>query len=394
LTNAGNANQKHLAKSGHPPPSSRTARLYRGAADHLLRFFLVYFLRSGFASTVSPNLLHASALASQPAPAQAPPILFDCLDVVTPALPHGRSCAIEAQQIPQIDHLRVIPRSSHPVYPCALSVLEQKFPAHLLHVAALQRILAGSETLEYRLHRVDQHVGVHVFGLGAELKRPCHAQNVVELARGVGVDGKGTRCRLRVHGNQFRPPAADDCYESGCGQSKESVGGDGGREGAQEFLAVLANVSACFWCQSLPVLTPQKKWRMKMISCRGATCGALYSSLKGRLCPCASSTSRSPTRSRSFSVGMSLLTSIDPSNSSCPFWSIGVWLEGENGGVERPGASRDVDTLGSALGADSEGGGEGGRATAEDAAGVVVIGGSAEPVGLLSVVSILAVSVL
>jgi hypothetical protein len=142
----------------------------------------------------------------------------------------------------------------------------------------------------------------------------------------------------------------------------------------------------------LSVLTPQKKCRMKMISCRGATCGALYSSLKGRLCPCASSTSRSPTRSRSFSVGMSLLTSMVPSNSSCPLWRIGVWLEGENGGVERPGASRDVDTLDSTIGAASEGGGEGGCATAAGVAGVVVVGGSAEPAGLLSVVSMLAVS--
>jgi hypothetical protein len=73
---------------------------------------------------------------------------------------------------------------------------------------------------------------------------------------------------------------------------------------------------------------------------------------------------------------------------------MGVWLDGENGGVERPGASRDVDTFGSALGATSEGGGEGGRATAEGSVDVVAIGGSAEPAGLLSVVSILSMSVL
>jgi hypothetical protein len=72
---------------------------------------------------------------------------------------------------------------------------------------------------------------------------------------------------------------------------------------------------------------------------------------------------------------------------------MGVWLEGENGGVDRPGASREVDTFGSALGAESDGGGEGGRATSEGAVDVVAIGGSAEPAGLPSVISILSTSV-
>jgi hypothetical protein len=88
---------------------------------------------------------------------------------------------------------------------------------------------------------------------------------------------------------------------------------------------------------------------------------------------------------------MSLLTSMVPSNSSCSFPNIGVWLEGENGGVERPGAFRDVDTLGSPLGADSEVGGEGGRATMAGCSDVVATGAGAEAVALLSEVSMLAV---
>ena len=120
---------------------------------------------------------------------------------------------------------------------------------------------------------------------------------------------------------------------------------------------------------------------MKMISCRGATRGASYSSLKGRLFPCASSTSRSPTRCRSLAVGMSLVTLTVPSNSSCSFCSTGVWLDGENGGVVSSGAS--IEVLGSIFRAVCESGGEGGV--------VVGIGGAEVAVGtgadLLSEVS-------
>jgi hypothetical protein len=91
---------------------------------------------------------------------------------------------------------------------------------------------------------------------------------------------------------------------------------------------------------------------------------------------------------------MSLLTSTDPSKSSCSVCSIGVWLEGEKGGVERPGASKAVGILSSALGAGSEVGGEGGRATTGGCARVAVAGRGAEAVGLTSEVSILGVSVL
>ena len=55
------------------------------------------------------------------------------------------------------------------------------------------------------------------------------------------------------------------------------------------------------------------------------------------------------------------------------------------------GASVDVDILGSAVGAESECGGEGGRAT-EVCGAVTIAGGSAEAVGFISEVSILLVS--
>jgi hypothetical protein len=98
---------------------------------------------------------------------------------------------------------------------------------------------------------------------------------------------------------------------------------------------------------------------MKMISRLGATSGASYSSLKGLLFPCASSTSRSPTLCRSFAVGMSFVMSRVPSNSSCSCCTKScVWLDGENGGVMLSGAS--IDILGSGFMADCESGGEGG----------------------------------
>lgn len=64
-----------------------------------------------------------------------------------------------------------------------------------------------------------------------------------------------------------------------------------------------------------------------------------------------------------------------PSKSSCSFCRIGVWLDGENGGVDRPGTSRDV-FFGSAVGADSDGGGEGGRAATGACVGCTTTGGA------------------
>lgn len=62
---------------------------------------------------------------------------------------------------------------------------------------------------------------------------------------------------------------------------------------------------------------------------------------------------------RSFSDGKSSLTSTAPSNSSCSFCSTGVWLDGEKGGVATSCASAEVEIFGSALEAESEGGGDG-----------------------------------
>jgi hypothetical protein len=73
---------------------------------------------------------------------------------------------------------------------------------------------------------------------------------------------------------------------------------------------------------------------------------------------------------------------------------MGVWLDGENGGVTPPGTSREVAAFASAVGAESEGAGEGGRAPAGGCAAVTVAKGSAEGAVLAAEVSIVVVSVL
>lgn len=115
----------------------------------------------------------------------------------------------------------------HPVRPRTLAVLEHEFAAHLLEVAALQRILACSYALEYRLHRVDEHVGVHVLGLGPEFVCSRHAEVVVQLARWVGVNGKWAACGFRVHGYQLRTAAANDCDKRGSRQCEKVIRRDG-----------------------------------------------------------------------------------------------------------------------------------------------------------------------
>lgn len=141
----------------------------------------------------------------------------------------------------------MIPGVLHPVYPCALSILEQELPTHLLEVAALERILARADALEDGLHRVDDHVRLHVGRSCAELERPCHAQQIVDFARGVGVDWEWAGRGFGVHWDQLRLSATNDSYEGRRRQGEEGIGRDGGGQRAQVFLAVLADVSRLRW---------------------------------------------------------------------------------------------------------------------------------------------------
>lgn len=264
--------------------------------------------------------------------------------------------------------------------PCTLAVFEEKLAANLLEVAAFERFATSAERLEDGLDGVYEDMGLHVFRLAAQIEGACHTEMVVEFARGVGVDGEGAAGGLGVHGDEFGAPTTDDGYEGGCGQREEVVGFDGRGDCAEVFLAVLWYVSSVYMARE-SLLTPQKKCRMKMISCLEATCGALYSSLKGLLWPCASNTSRSSTLLRSLSVGMSLLTSTVPSNSSCSFCKTGVWLEGENGGVMLSAAS--TDNFGSAWWPVCEWGGEG-SCVVDSGGAEVAIGAGTSAAFLLS----------
>jgi hypothetical protein len=94
---------------------------------------------------------------------------------MTPPLPHRGPPIIQAQQVPDIADLSMAPRRLHAMHPRALAVLEEEFAADLLEVAALERFAARRDALEYRLHAVDQHVGLHVGRLAAEVVGPRHA---------------------------------------------------------------------------------------------------------------------------------------------------------------------------------------------------------------------------
>lgn len=123
--------------------------------------------------------------------------------------------------------------------PCALSVLKQELAADLLEIAAFEDVLACAYALEDGLYRVDEQVAVYVGRFCAEVEGARHAEIVVDLARGVCVDGERTRGRLSVHWYQLGATAADDGYEGRCREREKVIGFDGGGDGTQIFLAVL-----------------------------------------------------------------------------------------------------------------------------------------------------------
>jgi len=139
----------------------------RRVADSLFPVFLSHLFRRRIPVRILLELLRASTLAPQPAKAHAASLWLVLLDVVAPALPHRRSRAVQTQQIPQFPDFRMVPRVLHTMHPGTLALLKNELPAHLLHVAALGCVPACTETLEDRLHRVDEHVRVHVRGLCA-----------------------------------------------------------------------------------------------------------------------------------------------------------------------------------------------------------------------------------
>ena len=70
-------------------------------------------------------------------------------------------------------------------------------------------------------------------------KRHSHAEVLVELARGIGVDGVGARGLANVHGYELGLATAYYYYFGGWGEGGEEGVGNGRSEGAEVFLAIL-----------------------------------------------------------------------------------------------------------------------------------------------------------
>lgn len=122
----------------------------------------------------------------------------------------------------------MIPCVSHAMTPRNRAVFKQKFPAHLPIIAAFSRTPPAFEALDKGSGHDGEERFLHVLRtLGAEIERSGHAEEVVEFARGVGVDGEGAVGGLSVHGDEIGMAAADDDDLRGCGKGVECFGSDG-----------------------------------------------------------------------------------------------------------------------------------------------------------------------
>lgn len=134
--------------------------------------------------------------------------------------------------------------------PC-LPILEQKLPAHLPIITPLERLPPRHQTLKDGLHHHAPEGLSHVLGGGlAEVEGARHAEFRVEGLGGVGVDGEGAGGGGGVKGDEVRLAAADDDEGGRRREGVESLGRDGGAEGAEVFLAdlcVSGFVSCVFW---------------------------------------------------------------------------------------------------------------------------------------------------
>lgn len=150
------------------------------------------------------------------------------------------SGAIEANHSRQLWNLGVIPRVAHAMTPHHLAVLEHELASDLLDVAALDGTGAHLQALQDGGGHAGEHGLADVFGLWTQIERARHAEEVVELARRVGVDGERAARGFDIHGDELGTSTADDGDEGGSREGEESVGSDRVREGAEVLLAVLS----------------------------------------------------------------------------------------------------------------------------------------------------------
>lgn len=106
--------------------------------------------------------------------------------------------------------------------PCDLSVFEQELPTHLPIVTPFRCTPPASQALDKGRDHDGEERFLHVFGaFGTKVKRSGHAEEVVEFARGVGVDGKLAGGGLSVHGDEIGVPATYDNDLRGCKKGVE-----------------------------------------------------------------------------------------------------------------------------------------------------------------------------
>ena len=147
----------------NPPPSlpPSTSRLFVAASIMSIPARLALLLGDLFHHPGCRAGLSCATSASRPALAavrERPP------ETCRPSSPHDGSPAIQSQHAPDLRHLGVIPRVAHAMAPHHPSILDDKFPAHLIQVPPLQQIPSRSDFLIHRLHRVHHHRGLHVLG--------------------------------------------------------------------------------------------------------------------------------------------------------------------------------------------------------------------------------------
>lgn len=134
----------------------------------------------------------------------------------------------------------MIPRILHPMAKRDPPLLKDELPAHLPEIPTTEHLPSRTKFLDNTLQHDTQNTPLHVLRFhSAERKRHSHAELMVELARGVCVDGVGAGGLADVHGYEFGLATAYYYYFGGWGEGGEEGGGNGGGEGAEVFLAVL-----------------------------------------------------------------------------------------------------------------------------------------------------------
>ena len=156
-----------------------------------------------------------------------------------PPLPLWRWRVVQSQLLSDQRDLGMISRVPHATTPGHLVVLEQEFSPDLSEVAAGQHFPARLQLLEETLYGHGQERALHIFRRLAWVQGAGHAEEVIYSPCRIGVDGEGTCCCFSVHGYEVRLTTADDDDFGGWRECGEGLGGNGGCEGTEVFLAVL-----------------------------------------------------------------------------------------------------------------------------------------------------------